>query len=125
MSDELKELRERIDKLSDKELSQMVNIDFSQYRKEALDYAKAEMNRRAKVKRRGLPEATIIIDENDDLEMIRMKNLNVVVDPMVFRNGDVFLRGSKGLAQSPELKRPETMWSPSPRSVVRLALRRK
>jgi len=98
MNNDLKELREQIDKRSDEELSQMVNIDFSQYRKEALDYAKAEIKRRAKVKGRDLPEAAIVIDDDDDWEMIRMKNLNVVVDPMVFRTADVFLRGSKGLA---------------------------
>src|SRR5262249_54799350 len=49
--------------------------------------------------------------EDDDWEMIRMKNLNVVVDPMVFRTADVFLRGANGLAQSSELKNLETMWS--------------
>jgi len=38
------------------------------------------------------------------------ENLNVVVDPMVFRTADVFLRGLKGVTQSPELKHPETMW---------------
>jgi hypothetical protein len=53
----------------------------------------------------------ITIATGADWEKIREEKLNVVVDPMVFRTADVFLRGSKGLAQSPELKHPESMWS--------------
>jgi hypothetical protein len=53
----------------------------------------------------------ITIATSGDWEKIRKEKLNVVVDPMVFRAADVFLRGSKGVAQSPELKHPETMWN--------------
>src|SRR5262245_7486713 len=52
----------------------------------------------------------ITINTSEDWEKIRNEKLNVVVDPMVFRAADVFLRGSNGLAQSQELKHPETMW---------------
>jgi len=46
MYDELGALRERINRLSNEELLQMINIDYEQYRKDALDYAQAEMQRR-------------------------------------------------------------------------------
>ena len=55
--------------------------------------------------------ATIEIKTDADWEKIRDEKLNVVVDPMVFRTADVFLRGAKGMAQSRELKQPATMWS--------------
>jgi hypothetical protein len=46
MYDELEGLRDRINQLSNEELIQMVNIDYEQYRKETLDYAEAEMQKR-------------------------------------------------------------------------------
>src|SRR5690242_15192435 len=46
-----------------------------------------------------------------DWEQIPKAGLKVVVDPMVFRTADVFLRGARGLAKSPELKHPATMWN--------------
>lgn len=46
MYDELEGLRDRINQLSNEELIQMVNINYEQYRKEALDYAQAEMQQR-------------------------------------------------------------------------------
>ena len=54
----------------------------------------------------------IQIEKDADWEKVRdNKRIKVVVDPMVFRTADVFLRGSKGISQSPELKHPDTMWS--------------
>ena len=55
--------------------------------------------------------ATIEIKTDADWEKIRDEKLNVVVDPMVFRTADVFLRGAQGMAKSRELKHPATMWS--------------
>lgn len=46
MYDELEGLRNRINQLSNEELIQMVNVDYEQYRKEAIDYAQAEMQKR-------------------------------------------------------------------------------
>jgi hypothetical protein len=43
---ELNALRERISRQSDAELMRMVNVDFSEYRQEAIDLAKAELGRR-------------------------------------------------------------------------------
>jgi len=45
-NDKTEGLRDRITNLSNKELLQMVNLDYEQYRKEALDYARAEMESR-------------------------------------------------------------------------------
>jgi hypothetical protein len=58
-------------------------------------------------------DSTITIQNDADWEeKIRgNKRIKVVVDPMVFRTADVFLRGSKGIARSPELKHPDTMWN--------------
>src|SRR5215211_1317450 len=43
------ELREKISKLSDEDLLKMVNVDFADYREEALQYAEAE------IRVRGIP----------------------------------------------------------------------
>jgi hypothetical protein len=46
MSDELKELEERISQLSDDELIEMVTVSAHDYREEAVCFAKAELRRR-------------------------------------------------------------------------------
>jgi hypothetical protein len=46
MSEDLKELYFRIIQLSDDELSQMVNVEYDEYRPEALKFAREEMQRR-------------------------------------------------------------------------------
>ena len=46
MSDALTELKERLSKLSDEQLIQIVTKDAADYRQEALDYAKAELKYR-------------------------------------------------------------------------------
>lgn len=46
MSEELKELYFRIIQLSDDELLQMVNVEYDEYRPEALKFAREELNRR-------------------------------------------------------------------------------
>src|SRR5262249_25153157 len=43
MSDDVLELKERISKLSDDQLIDMVTVSAGDYRQEALDYAKAEL----------------------------------------------------------------------------------
>ena len=45
-NDETDPLKKRITNLSNAELLQMLNLDYEQYRKEALDYARAEIERR-------------------------------------------------------------------------------
>jgi len=52
-------------------------------------------------------ETEIRIETSDDWKKIP----KVVVDPMVFRTADVFLRGLKGIEKSPDKKEPEQMWS--------------
>ena len=46
MSDDVLELKERISKLSDDQLIDMVTASAGDYRQEALDYAKAELKYR-------------------------------------------------------------------------------
>jgi hypothetical protein len=46
MSDQLKGLKERNSKLSDMELLKLVNFEFADYREEAIDLAKEELERR-------------------------------------------------------------------------------
>jgi len=46
MSENLKRLRERMSGLSDSELLRIVNVDYKDYRPEALEYAKAELDSR-------------------------------------------------------------------------------
>jgi hypothetical protein len=46
MNDELKELEVRISQMSDDELLQIIQVDYADYRQEALDFAKAELEKR-------------------------------------------------------------------------------
>jgi hypothetical protein len=46
MSSDLKELKERITGLSDEELIEMVTVEAGDYRREAVEFAKAELARR-------------------------------------------------------------------------------
>lgn len=46
MDDELRELRERIAEMSDTELQRMVGKDRKEYRTEAIEFAREELNRR-------------------------------------------------------------------------------
>jgi hypothetical protein len=56
-------------------------------------------------------DAEIEIQSATDWDKISKAGLKVVVDPMVFRTADVFLRGAKGFAQSSDSKSQEKMWS--------------
>lgn len=46
MTDELKDIRERFSNLSDDELLKIVHVDYADYREEALEIAKDELNKR-------------------------------------------------------------------------------
>ncbi|HKP10494.1 MAG TPA: hypothetical protein VJZ91_00235 [Blastocatellia bacterium] len=61
MDDELRELRERISLLSNEELLRMVGKDRREYRPEAVEYARAELDAR-----RAADEADEADDEADD-----------------------------------------------------------
>jgi hypothetical protein len=45
-NDELNELKDRISQMSDRELRQIVEVEYADYRKEALEFAKAELGKR-------------------------------------------------------------------------------
>jgi hypothetical protein len=53
----------------------------------------------------------INIKTEEDWDKISGEGIKVVVDPMVFRTADVFLRGKNGIAGSRELTHPESMWN--------------
>jgi hypothetical protein len=46
MDEQTRELKERISGLSDDELLDIVEVEFNDYRKEAIDFAKSELTRR-------------------------------------------------------------------------------
>jgi hypothetical protein len=70
-NDEADPLKKRISNLSNEELLQMVNIDYEQYRAEALDYARAEMDRRGlKIEPVSFADASQIEAEGEESEYI-------------------------------------------------------
>ena len=64
---ELGKLREKIKGLSDEELKRMVEVEFDDYRAEAIDYAKGEMDARG-LKYTSLPAGSRDSAEEDDEE---------------------------------------------------------
>ncbi len=56
------------------------------------------------------PNADVTISALDDWQTLRKRNLNVVVDPMVFRSADVFFRGRKGSIDTLPLHDAEQIW---------------
>ena len=64
--DEVNQLKERISQMSDYELRQMVEVDYGDYRPEALEFAKSELaQRRVSFE---IPEIKDAGDENDEQE---------------------------------------------------------
>jgi hypothetical protein len=47
MDDELNELKEKISQMPDRELLQIVEVEYADYRKEALEFAEAELAKRS------------------------------------------------------------------------------
>jgi len=64
MDDELDELKERISQMSDRELLQVVEVDYADYRKEALEFAETELAKRSIPFEK--PELDPDEDEDDD-----------------------------------------------------------
>src|SRR6185436_4293897 len=46
VDDELNELKDRISQMSDQELLQIVEVDYDDYREEAIEFAEAELGKR-------------------------------------------------------------------------------
>jgi hypothetical protein len=79
IDEESRELKERISKLSDEELLNMVEVEPYEYRKQALDYAKAELT----VRGIGFQETQETSDEEADSTISEpkvMKKLTTCVD---------------------------------------------
>lgn len=47
LDDELNELKDRISQMSDRELLQVVEVEYADYRKEAIEFAEAELAKRS------------------------------------------------------------------------------
>ena len=62
--DELNELKDRISQMSDRELLQIVEVEYGDYRKEAVEFAEAELAKRS------IPfeKPELDADESDDEE---------------------------------------------------------
>ena len=58
--DELSELKDRIAQMSDRELLQIVEVEYADYRKEALEFAEVELAKRS------IPFETPELDEPDE-----------------------------------------------------------
>jgi len=66
LNDELNELRDRISQMSDRELLQIVEVEYADYRSEALEFAKAELGKRMVPFETREPYADEAEDEDDD-----------------------------------------------------------
>jgi hypothetical protein len=62
MDDRLKELEDRISQMSDQELLRIIQVEYADYRLEALDFARAEL------KKRNIPYEEPALDEEDAAE---------------------------------------------------------
>src|SRR5438132_1030607 len=59
--EELSELKDRISQMSDRELLRIVEVEYNDYRKEALEFAKAELQKRS------VPfEEPALVDEDEE-----------------------------------------------------------
>ena len=68
MDEELKVLRDRISQMSDDELLQIVEVEYDDYRKEALEFAMAELEKRSiPYEEPGLDEGNEAETEESDL----------------------------------------------------------
>jgi CheY-like chemotaxis protein len=88
------ELREKISKLSNEDLLKMVNVDFADYREEALQYAEVEMkvrgipNENYKIRNENTPRTDVQIS----LPKMRISNEVIVTDiQMPFMSMVVFM----------------------------------
>ena len=65
MDEELNELKDRISQMSDRELLQIVEVEYADYRKEAIEFAEAELAKRS------IPfeKPELVADEGDDDSM--------------------------------------------------------
>jgi hypothetical protein len=55
-------------------------------------------------------DADIKISKPNEWAQLRAKDLNAIVDPMVFRAGDIFLRGHRTATDTLTTKDPEAIW---------------
>jgi hypothetical protein len=69
MNKDLERLRERMSALSDQELLRIVNVEYRDYRPEALEYAKAELDSRGVAYGRSTPAAeSLAVELRDEID---------------------------------------------------------
>jgi hypothetical protein len=66
LDEELSELKDRISQMSDRELLQIVEVEYNDYRREALEFAQAELQKRSLPFEKAEPDA----DEAEDADSI-------------------------------------------------------
>lgn len=73
LDEELNELKDRISQMSDRELLQIVEVEYNDYRKEALEFAESELQKRSIPFEKPEPDA----DEDEDADSIAPAESNV------------------------------------------------
>jgi len=73
MDDELNELKEKLSQMPDRELLQIVEVDYADYRKEALEFAETELGKRM------IPfeKPELVADEAEDDDSIALARRDV------------------------------------------------
>src|SRR5262245_12653349 len=77
MSDDVWELKQRLRKLSNEELIEVVTVAAKDYRQEAIDYAKKELNSR------GVDLSKLITEHEEAIEESALEPEAESVDPLV------------------------------------------
>jgi len=71
--DELNELKDRISQMSDRELLRIVEVEYGDYRDEAIEFAEAELGKRSIPFEK--PEMDADVDEDDDSTAAARRNV--------------------------------------------------
>jgi hypothetical protein len=86
--DELNELKDRISQMSDRELLRIVEVEYGDYRDEAIEFAEAELGKRSIPFEK--PEMDADVDEDDDSTAAARPNVACGNCGAVMRSGLLF-----------------------------------
>ena len=70
LDEELSELKDRISQMSDRELLRIVEVEYNDYRKEALEFAEQELHKRSVPFEKSEPGASEVADSIDPVRSI-------------------------------------------------------
>jgi len=76
LNDELNELKDRISQMSDQKLLRIVEVEYADYRKEAIEFAEAELTKRSMPFQRPADEV-IDSDDAEEIILVRTARTNV------------------------------------------------